>query len=197
MNKWMMSSKGFTLLELMVVVSIIGILVMIAQPRYEMYQARARQKEGFQMLTEFHTKAQATRMEYAKYPGNLVQTGFAPVGQVNYRLRSADGNDIDMTKNDDDCITTGRDCVCAGRCPQFKSWYEKMPLGIPIGDPGGPVIGPRAGIGGACPPLSDVFTSDTRFVATVGAVISATATRPDRLGIDERKQIVTCEDGLK
>jgi type IV pilus assembly protein PilA len=42
--------KGFTLLELMIVVAIIGFLASIAIPQYQNYSMRARLTEGVQML---------------------------------------------------------------------------------------------------------------------------------------------------
>ena len=61
--------KGFTLIELMIVVAIIGILAAIAIPAYQDYIARAQASEGLAMVSGTKT----TIAEYAQingaYPG--------------------------------------------------------------------------------------------------------------------------------
>jgi prepilin-type N-terminal cleavage/methylation domain-containing protein len=57
-------SKGFTLIELMIVVAIIGILAAIAVPNFMKFQARARQSEAKTNLRAWGTAAKSYFAEY-------------------------------------------------------------------------------------------------------------------------------------
>lgn len=180
----------------MVTVAIIGILSIVAVPSYKTFQAKARQKEGFNLLNSYYAAAIATRTEFGLFPGNFVATGFAPVGELNYRLRSDDNpNDLPGTtafNNDDTCWRTFNDCNCGGNCPNFKTWEE-----MPAGSFGNLGVGSVAG--GGCPTLPDIANrvSDNAFVVGVAGWISTSSTTLDRYYMDETKLIEMCVDGLK
>jgi type IV pilus assembly protein PilA len=67
--------KGFTLIELMIVVAIIGILAAVALPAYQDYTKRARVTEGFNL-------AAAAKTGVADYfaANNLLPTDNASIG---------------------------------------------------------------------------------------------------------------------
>ena len=60
-------NKGFSLVELMVVVAIIGVLAALAVPRFRVFQAKARQAEAKTNLTYIYALEESHFSEYDKY----------------------------------------------------------------------------------------------------------------------------------
>jgi type IV pilus assembly protein PilA len=71
-------NDGFTLLELMIVLAIIGILASIAIPNFLRFQARAKQAEVKGNLKAIFTAQKAYRAEAAGYSSRFTDIGFAP-----------------------------------------------------------------------------------------------------------------------
>ena len=78
------NKSGFTLVELMVVVAIIGILATIAIPQYSKFQAKARQSEAKVGLSGLYTGQQSYQAEQGGYTTCLADTGFSINGQKRY-----------------------------------------------------------------------------------------------------------------
>ena len=72
------SKRGFTLIELMIVVAIIGILAAIAIPNFIKFQARSKQSEAKSNLKGAYTAQKAYFQEYTAYSNNAGKLGFAP-----------------------------------------------------------------------------------------------------------------------
>ena len=84
------SEEGFSLVELMMTVAIIGILTAMAVPRFLMLQGRARQAEAKTNLVQIYTLELAyfaARDTYASSIGDLGLSLTAGRSRYNYRIR--------------------------------------------------------------------------------------------------------------
>jgi type IV pilus assembly protein PilA len=72
--------KGFTLIELMIVVAIIGILAAIAIPAYQDYTIRAQVSEGLTLAADIKAGVAEYMAQTGSWPLTLVEAGVASVG---------------------------------------------------------------------------------------------------------------------
>jgi type IV pilus assembly protein PilA len=70
-----MKQSGFTLIELMIVVAIIGILASIAIPSYQDYTVRAQVVEAFSLASELKGAVQEFRKDRGRLPRNNREAG--------------------------------------------------------------------------------------------------------------------------
>jgi type IV pilus assembly protein PilA len=78
--------QGFTLIELMIVVAIVGILAAVAIPNFMSYQAKARQSEAKVVLGgTFIAAASVFFSEHGTYViTSITDLGFHPIGTPRY-----------------------------------------------------------------------------------------------------------------
>lgn len=81
-----LNSKGFSLVELMVVVAIIGILASIAVPSVNKYMAKSRQSEAKTNLGSLYSAQKAFAAEYVRYHTAFQAIGFSPEGKLRYNV---------------------------------------------------------------------------------------------------------------
>ncbi|WP_141621497.1 type IV pilin protein PilA [Myxococcus sp. AB036A] len=87
-------NRGFTLIELMIVVAIIGILAAIAIPNFIKFQARSKQSEAKTNLKALYTAQKSFFSEKDRYSDFANEIGFAPErgNRYGYRVSAAAGD---------------------------------------------------------------------------------------------------------
>lgn len=96
------AQKGFTLIELMIVIAIIGILASIAIPTYRDYVVRTRVSEGMSLASGPKTDVTAHFNSTGSWPGDNADAGLPAPGDIS-------GEAVSSVAVDEDEITVTYD----------------------------------------------------------------------------------------
>jgi prepilin-type N-terminal cleavage/methylation domain-containing protein len=119
------NSKGFTLIELMIVVVIIGILAAIAIPKFGAASDRAKEKEADGILKQMYTLQSAYFAQHGEYATNFIpdlqSVGWEPPTNLqNYTMPATPG-------------TTAGGTVCLTKDPVATATHDTRCIDMATG----------------------------------------------------------------
>lgn len=83
------NKRGFTLIELMIVVMIVGILAMIAVPSYDKYVIRAKRSSAKQYMLQVASRQEQYLLDARQYATDLTQLNVAAPSDISNRYTFA------------------------------------------------------------------------------------------------------------
>ena len=124
--------EGFSLIELMIVVAIIGVLVAVAVPNFQRFLARSKQTEAKTNLGSLYGAQKAFHGEWNLYFPDFRAIGYAPEGQLRYHITNGSTAQALPTIYPDstlkaatlDQFNTTAYCAGAGNCAESAAHID-------------------------------------------------------------------------
>ncbi len=183
-----LKKRGFTLIELMIVVAIIGILAAIAIPNFIRFQARSKQGEAKSNLKSMFTAERSFYQEKDRYSALIDEIGFSPErgNRYGYRMSTACAVKEDRSTATPVRDTTGLDTCVTVDLFKFSSMTLLPTYAAGSADPG------TAGVinAASCPTCDFIGTAagdidaetkgiDSWYVSSVSVVNAASCGNSD------------------
>ncbi|MCB0403142.1 MAG: prepilin-type N-terminal cleavage/methylation domain-containing protein [Bdellovibrionales bacterium] len=188
MRSFVANNKGFTLVELLIVVAIIGVLSTIGIPTFRSMVQKAKKSEAKVALGGLYTAEAAFFAEYGGYGNNLTHVGFDLEGQG--RIYS-----VGFPNATGACANRGTAHPIAASGPgrvirQVVSGYDTSPI---------TVIGADPTLANSQCFSGDVNDTGNQFTATAAGIISAAAKDinfADIWNMNHERRLFNCQDGV-
>jgi type IV pilus assembly protein PilA len=107
--------KGFTLIELMIVVAIIGILAAIAIPAYQDYTIRSQVTEGLNLAGSVKAAVAETLAQTGAWPTTLTQLGIVDAGGAETPPVGKYVSSVDLAGNNGTIVITYSGAASGGQ----------------------------------------------------------------------------------
>lgn len=190
------SAKGFSLVELMVVVAIIGILAAVAVPSINKYMAKARQSEAKSNLASIYTANKAFFADYNTYENRFSIIGVHPEGRLRYNIGWNTPSAATLAILNNFGYTSGAianpgvsssrgDCAATGTCQTLAEAAAN------------PDNAAGAGCASSLLPAIAAGTGANTFLACASGKIASAAGVLDTWSIDQNKTLNNTNDGTQ
>lgn len=179
-----LSRRGFSLIELMIVVAIIGILAAVAIPNFLKFQSRAKQAEAKSNLRTWFTTQRSFLQEKGLYAEAHGAVGFSPERGNRYAYYFAPTRTCEERKLEGVTLPEAANCITVDEGKFKVPTATPAPMPVSFSWTTGDGDAPKSpGLSGACPGCNiDAFAVgnldnetgglDTWHVATKDAKLS-------------------------
>ncbi len=193
-KKFYKINQGFTLVELMVVVAIIGILAAIAIPNFKTYQAKAKTSEAKIQLASIYQAEIAIQSDFDSFATCLKDAGYVPPTKDNYY---ALGFSAENATANGTVTSNGGTCTAGQYAFPANKKVANVAMDIAklssVSNPDTSKFATGAGTSSSLSAPGVTNNGDAFFAGAIGTISSdagkTAESGNDTWGIDEKKQL--------